>query len=105
MATATREREIKLFECEVKRRRVRIGGGYEPFWKIKNIADALQDEDTEFRCKDCGGELKLVRNRLGEQSPHAEHKHREDSEYCVAGLYFQKASDGREPRPSPHPVH
>jgi hypothetical protein len=48
---ATPERE-KFFSCEVKRRRVRATGGYEPFWKIKDIAEALVDEDTEFRCKD-----------------------------------------------------
>ena len=28
------ERE-KIYECEVKRRRVKAGGGYEPFWKVK----------------------------------------------------------------------
>ena len=28
------ERE-KMYECEVKRRRVAAGGGYEPFWKVK----------------------------------------------------------------------
>ncbi len=46
------ERE-KIYECEVKRRRVKAGGGYEPFWKVKNVAAALVDNDTEFRCKDC----------------------------------------------------
>ena len=34
------ERE-KFYECEVKRRRVRASGGYEPFWKVKTIAEAL----------------------------------------------------------------
>jgi len=46
------ERE-KIYECEVKRRRIKAGGGYEPFWKVKPVADALVDNDTEFRCKDC----------------------------------------------------
>ena len=55
---ATTERE-KFYVCEVKRRRVRAAGGYEPFWKVKPIAEALIDEDTEFRCKDCGGAVKL----------------------------------------------
>ena len=49
MASAERE---KMYECEVKRRRVKEGGGYEPFWKIKKVVDALADSDTEFRCKD-----------------------------------------------------
>src|SRR5437868_5069372 len=105
MATTPRERENKLYECEVKRRRVRAAGGYEPFWKLKTVADALIDEDTEFRCKDCFGEVKLVRTQKdGIPAPHAEHKRREDSEYCIAGLYFRKATDGREPRHSAHPV-
>ena len=52
---AVQERE-KMYECEVKRRRVKDGGGYEPFWKVKKVADALVDGDTEFRCKDCRGE-------------------------------------------------
>lgn len=99
------ERETKLYECEVKRRRVKNGGGYEPFWKVKPVAEALVDADTEFRCKDCGGEVKLFRtHKAGGPQPHAEHKRRADSEYCPAGLYFQKANDGREPRPSSHPV-
>ena len=38
------ERE-KFYECEVKRRRVRASGGYEPFWKVKNVAVALSDSD------------------------------------------------------------
>lgn len=99
------ERETKLYECEVKRRRVKTGGGYEPFWKVKPVAEALVDADTEFRCKDCGGELKLFRtHKVGGPQPHAEHKRRADSEYCPAGMYFQKATDGREPRPSSNPV-
>jgi hypothetical protein len=104
MATTT-VREIKLYECEVKRRRVKTGGGYEPFWKIKSIADAVMDADTEFRCKECHGEVKLVRNtKAGSPGPYAEHKSKADSEYCAAGLHFQKATDGREPRHSAHPV-
>jgi hypothetical protein len=99
------ERETKMYECEVKRRRVKTGGGYEPFWKVKPIADAVADADTEFRCKDCGGELKIVRShKQGTTTAHVEHKRREDSEYCPSGLHFQKATDGREPRPSSHPV-
>lgn len=104
MAT-TAEREIKLYECEVKRRRVRAGGGYEPFWKVKTVADALTDADTEFRCKDCFGEVKLVRsNKAAGAGPYAEHKSKADSEYCPAGMHFQKATDGRTSRTSAHPV-
>ena len=99
------ERETKLYECEVKRRRLKDGGGYEPFWKTKNVADALSDADTEFRCKDCGGEVKLFRtHKVGGPAPHAEHKSRQDSEYCPTGMHFKKATDGREPRRSEKPI-
>ena len=102
---ATAERETKLYECEVKRRRVKQGGGYEPFWKTKKVADALVDADTEFRCKDCAGAVKLHKShKVDGPGPHAEHKSRQDSEYCPSGMYFQTATDGREPRPSEHAV-
>jgi hypothetical protein len=101
---ATTERE-KFYECEVKRRRVRASGGYEPFWKVKAIAEALVDEDTEFRCKDCGGAVKLFRRYVkNAPPPHIEHKLKSDSEYCAAGLHFLKATDGREARMSAAPV-
>jgi hypothetical protein len=101
---ATTERE-KFYVCEVKRRRVRAGGGYEPFWKVKPIAEALVDEDTEFRCKDCGGAVKLFRRyTVNAPPPHIEHKLKSDSEYCTAGLHFLKATDGRSARMSSAPV-
>ena len=101
---ATTERE-KFYECEVKRRRVRAAGGYEPFWKVKPIAEALVDEDTEFRCKDCGGAVKLFRRHVANAPPpHIEHKLKTDSEYCAAGLWFLKATDGRAARMSSAPV-
>ena len=100
---ATTERE-KFYMCEVKRRRVRAAGGYEPFWKVKPIAEALVDEDTEFRCKDCGGAVKLFRRYLKNAPPHVEHKLKTDSEHCSAGLHFLKATDGREARMSSAPV-
>jgi hypothetical protein len=89
----------------VKRRRVKLGGGYEPFWKVKQIAEALVDDDTEFRCKDCGGPVKLFRRHIeNAPPPHIEHKLKSDSEYCRSGLHFLKATDGREPRLSQSPV-
>jgi hypothetical protein len=98
------ERE-KIYECEVKRRRVKVGGGYEPFWKIKTVEIALADNDTEFRCKDCFGEVKLLgKNGKNGTAPYVEHKKSEDSEYCANGILFRKATDGREARPSAHPV-
>jgi len=102
MAAAERE---KFYECEVKRRRVRAAGGYEPFWKVKPIAEALIDEDTEFRCKDCAGPVKLFRRFVkNAPPPHLEHKLKTDSEHCRAGLHFLKSTDGREARMSYAPV-
>lgn len=98
------ERE-KMYECEVKRRRVKTGGGYEPFWKVKPVAVALADSDTEFRCKDCYGVVKLLgRNGKIGTVPYVEHTSAADSEYCAGGLLFKKATDGREPKHSEHPV-
>jgi hypothetical protein len=102
MATAERE---KFYQCEVKRRRVRAAGGYEPFWKIKMLSEALVDEDTEFRCKDCGGAVKLFRRHVKNAAPpHVEHKLKTDSEYCASGLHFLQATDGRAARMSSAPV-
>jgi hypothetical protein len=98
------ERE-KMYECEVKRRRVKAGGGYEPFWKVKPVAVALADSDTEFRCKDCYGVVKLLgRNGKAGAVPYVEHKSPADSEYCLGGMLFKKATDGRQPKHSEHPV-
>ncbi len=101
---AVTERE-QFHVCQVKRRRVRATGGYEPFWKVKTVAEALEDSDTEFRCKDCAGALKLFKRRVENgATPHVEHKLKGDSEYCPSGLHFLKATDGREPRISQFPV-
>jgi len=99
------ERETKLYECEVERRRVKAGGGYEPYWKVKKVADAVADEDVKLRCKDCFGAVKLFKSHKADgPGAHVEHKSKQDSEYCPNGLHFRKATDGREPRTSEHPV-
>ena len=98
------ERE-KMFECEVRRRRVKTGGGYEAFWKVKNVAVALSDADTDFRCKDCFGPVKLLgRNGKEGTVAYVEHKLSADAEFCPSGLLFKKATDGRQPRLSAKPV-
>jgi hypothetical protein len=105
MATKVEKDREKILQIEVKRRRVKQGGGYEPFWKLKELSVALVDEDTEFRCKDCGGALKVFKStKAGVPVAHAEHKDKADSDYCAAGLHFKKATDGRESRPSANPV-
>jgi hypothetical protein len=98
------ERE-KMFECEVRRRRVKAGGGYESFWKVKNVAVALSDSDTDFRCKDCFGAVKLLgRNGKEGTVPYVEHKLAADAEFCPSGLLFKKATDGRVSKPAAQPV-
>ena len=99
------ERE-KIYDMEVKRRRVAAGGGYEPFWKIKSVKDALADNDSEFRCKDCHGEMKVL-GKTGKAGtvPYVEHKLPADSEYCSNGMLFKKATDGREPKHSDKPIN
>ena len=98
------EREM-IHECQVKRRRVRAAGGYEPFWKLKTVAEALADSDTEFRCKDCFGAVKLnVRTAADEATRHMKHKVKSDSEFCPSGLHFRQSTDGRAPRLSAMPV-
>src|SRR5260370_24155718 len=88
------ERE-RFYECEVKRRRVRAAGGYETFWKGKPIAGALEDNDTEFRCMNCGGAVKLFKRR-SEDGPatHIEHQLTSDSEYSSPAMHFFKATPG-----------
>jgi hypothetical protein len=99
------EREAKLYECEVERRRLMAGGGYEPYWKVKFVSDAVADEDSKFRCKDCGGAVKLFKShKVGGPGPHVEHTQREDSEYCVSGMHYKRATDGREAKLSESPV-
>ena len=98
------ERE-KIYDIEVKRRRVAATGGYEPFWKTKSVVDALADADTEFRCKDCHGEVKVLgRNGKTGTVPYVEHKVMGDSEHCANGMHFKKATDGREAKQSDKPI-
>ncbi|MGA7157562.1 MAG: hypothetical protein WBY53_11975 [Acidobacteriaceae bacterium] len=104
MATKVAITPEKIYECEVKRRRVRAAGGYEPFWKVKTVADAILDGDTEFRCKDCHGPLKLHKRHTPGASSHVEHKLKSDSEHCAAGARFNAANDGRATRLSATPV-
>jgi hypothetical protein len=102
---STEEKREKIYECEVKRRRRTESGTFQPFWKLKSVQEAVEDEDTEFRCKDCHGRVKLFRKRLpAGPASHVEHLMKEDSEYCPGGMYFRRSTDGREPRMSEAPV-
>jgi hypothetical protein len=105
MATKVETKTEKLYECEVKRRRVRASGsGYEPFWKVKNLEEALGDGDTEFRCKDCHGAVKVHKRHVANgPASHAAHKLKSDAEHC-AGVLVREAAEGRAARLSSSPV-
>ena len=66
--------------------------------------DALLDGDTEFRCKDCHGPLKLHRRHTVGTASYLEHKLKIDSEHCQQGARFLEAADGRAHRQSATPV-
>lgn len=104
MKTAEKKTAEKIYTCEVKRTRI-IEGQRSRFWKEKPVREAVEDEDVEFRCKDCHGAVKLFRKHVAHAAaPHVEHKLRQDSEYCAGGMYFKAATDGRTPRISEFPV-
>lgn len=93
----------KIYECEVRRLYLR-DGKYVWDWKRMPVAEALKDGATEFRCKDCHGAVKLHGKHVPHgPTPHIEHKHRQDSEYCLSGMYFRQ-HPGREHRLSLIPV-
>lgn len=97
--------EEKIYECEVKRKRVRAGGGYEPFWKTKTVAEALIDGDIEFRCKHCHGEVKLHKRAATQGGgSHVTHKSKSDSEHCCDAVRLLAAENGLELRVSSRPV-
>jgi hypothetical protein len=93
----------KIYSCQVKKLFVRDGEKVWD-WVIADVADAIRDEATQFRCKDCFGAVRLHRKHVENgPAPHVEHKSRQDSEYCPAGMYFRR-HPGRVPRLSSIPV-
>ena len=99
---ATKEKET-IYDCQVKKLFLRNGEKRKE-WVNSNVTDAIRDEVTEFRCKECFGAVKLLKSRAVDgPAPHLEHKLRDDSEHCPVGVYFQ-LNPGREPRRSNAPV-
>jgi hypothetical protein len=94
----------KLFQCHVQRRRVRAAGGYEFYWKVKSVAEAVADGDTGFRCMDCHGSVKLYNRAAPPNLPHVEHRSLNDAEFCSSSILFRQATDGRTARLAPSPV-
>lgn len=93
----------KMYECEVKKLFLRDGRKREE-WTAVPVADAIRENAARYRCKHCHGAVRLHgRNVQHGPSPHAEHKSRQDSEYCPTGIYFRR-NPGRLPRLSLHPV-
>src|ERR1700747_3258495 len=97
-----KERE-SIYTCDVKKLFMRNGEKRKE-WVTTTVSNAIRDEASEFRCNECHGAVKLYPKPLANGiAPHVEHKLREDSEYCAAGMYF-KQNPGREPRISAAPV-
>ena len=93
----------KIYSCEVKKLFMRNGHKVWE-WVTSEVADAIRDEATQFRCRDCHGAVRLHKKHVEHgPAPHVEHKMHDDSEYCPAGMHFRR-HPGRVPRPSSMPV-
>ena len=93
----------KIYSCEVKKLFLRNGEKVWD-WVIAVVADAIRDGATLFRCKDCQGAVKPHGKHVEHgPAPHIEHRSRQDSEYCPAGMYF-RGHPGRVPKLSNMPV-
>ena len=93
----------RMYECEVKKQFVRDGAKRWEWVKVA-VLDAIKDGATDYRCKDCHGAVRLHGKHIEHgPTPHIEHRSRQDSEYCPAGIYFRQ-NPGREPRLSLQPV-
>jgi hypothetical protein len=93
----------RIYHCEVKKLFKR---GDEKVWEwvTMSVADAIRDEVTTFRCKDCHGAVQLHGRHVAHgPAPHVEHRSRQDSEYCPAGMYFRQ-NPGRIPCLSTAPM-
>jgi hypothetical protein len=105
---ATAELESKpmddrIYECEVKRTFMRNGEKVRD-WKRVPVTDALADKSSDVRCAECHGAVTLHGRHVAHgPTSHAEHRSRQDSEYCPAGHYF-KQNPGRIPRLSDNPI-
>lgn len=99
----TSRADERIYHCEVKKLFMR-GNEKRGEWVTVAVADAIRDGITLFRCKDCHGAVKLHGKHVAHgPAPHVEHRSRQDSEYCPAGMYFRQ-NPGRVPRLSSLPV-
>jgi len=95
--------EDRIYECEVKRWFM-LNGEKVREWKKVPVIEALNAKTSEVRCSDCHGSVRLHGRHVAHgPAPHAEHRSRQDSEYCPSGHYF-KQNPGRTPRLSENPV-
>jgi hypothetical protein len=93
----------RIYICEVKKLIVRNGEKVWD-WVIADVADAIRDEATHFRCNDCHGAVRLHGEHVEHGlAPHVEQRSRQDSEYCPEGMYFRQ-HPGRVPKLSGMPV-
>lgn len=89
-----------MFECEVRKLFKKQDGTKEFRWERRPVSSLPSGSHSDVRCLHCHGEVRVHRRKV-EHGPedHVEHRHREDSEGCVGGVYF----DGT-PRRSLRPV-
>src|SRR5262249_1363771 len=98
-ATAMSNTEDRIYACEVKRSFIRDGQKIRD-WKRVPVAEALSAQREDVRCAECHGAVRLHgRNVAHGPAPHAEHRSREDSEFCRVGHYFRQAATERHACP------
>lgn len=94
----------QIYECEVTPPFRTESGQRELRWTVKPVREVMEQELTEYRCKDCHGAVRLLGKHAAHgPAPHAIHRSRQDSEYCPSSYYF-KQNPGRKPRLSEDPV-
>ena len=94
----------EIYQVEVKKRFRTADEQNELRWVVRPVAEVIMAAAVEYRCKDCGGKVRLHGKHVPNgPASHAEHMSRQDSEYCPVGMHFRQNS-GRSPRRSHNPV-
>jgi hypothetical protein len=77
-----------MTRCEERRQYV-IDGKREWRWKEVPVSKAIGASPKDIRCMHCHGAVRIHRQQV-EHGPqdHVEHRSRQDSEGCRAGVYF-----------------
>jgi hypothetical protein len=78
-----------MLRCE-QRRDYKVNDGYERRWKEVPVSEAVGAQPSDIRCMHCHGAVRIHQRQV-EHGPrdHVEHRLRQDSESCRAGIYFR----------------